>query len=174
MSASCAAFSSTARRASSTSRFFCSTARVLLDEQRRLLLQLLVDLLQLLLLLAQHLLGRRSVCACFSSSGFERLSSFCCRCSSLDCSCSSWASDCDCFSSSSVRMFAPIMLSTTPMLSVSCSRNSWWICAERLERRELDHRPHVVLEEDRQHDDVERRRLAEARRDLDVVVRAPS
>ena len=35
---------------------------------------------------------------------------------------------------------------------------------------ELDHRLDVALEQDGQHDDVARRRFAEARRDLDVVI----
>ncbi len=56
-----------------------------------------------------------------------RLSSSCCCVSSFDCVCSSWVSVCDCCSSSSVRMFALIMLSTTPMLSISWSRKIWWI-----------------------------------------------
>ena len=43
--------------------------------------------------------------------------------------------------------------------------------AERLERRELDHRHHLVLEEHRHDDDVLRRRLAEAGGDLHVVLR---
>ena len=55
------------------------------------------------------------------------------------------------------------------MLSVSWSRNAWWVSAERRERRQLDDGAHGSLEQDRQHDDVERRRLAEARVDLDVV-----
>ena len=42
--------------------------------------------------------------------------------------------------------------------------------AEAAERRQLDDRLHLPLEQHRQHDDVERRRLAEARADLDVVV----
>ena len=42
--------------------------------------------------------------------------------------------------------------------------------AEREEARQLDHRLHLTLEQDRQHDDVARRGLAEARRDLDIVV----
>ena len=42
--------------------------------------------------------------------------------------------------------------------------------AERQEARELDHRLHFALEQDGQDDDVARRRFAEARRDLDVVV----
>ena len=41
--------------------------------------------------------------------------------------CSSCVSVCDCSSSSSVRMFAMIVLSTTPIVSMSWSRNVWWI-----------------------------------------------
>ena len=41
-------------------------------------------------------------------------------------------SDCDCLSSASVRMPAPIVLSTMPMLSVSWSRKVWWISEKRL------------------------------------------
>ena len=41
---------------------------------------------------------------------------------------------------------------------------------ERRERRELDHRHHLLLEEDGEDDDVRRRGLAEARGDLDVVL----
>ena len=41
--------------------------------------------------------------------------------------------------------------------------------AERIERRQFDDGLHLALEQYRQHDDVERRRLAQARADLDVV-----
>ena len=43
--------------------------------------------------------------------------------------------------------------------------------AERLERGELDHAEHPLLEQDRHHDDVHRRRLAETRADGDVAGR---
>ena len=43
--------------------------------------------------------------------------------------------------------------------------------AELLERGQLDHRLHFAFEQHRQHDDAERRRLAQARRDLDVILR---
>ena len=43
--------------------------------------------------------------------------------------------------------------------------------AERLEAGQLDHRLHLLLEQHRQHDDVPRRRLAEAGADLDPLVR---
>ena len=45
--------------------------------------------------------------------------------SSSDCFCSSCVSAWDCDSSSSVRMFAWIVLMTTPIVSVSWSRNAW-------------------------------------------------
>ncbi len=44
------------------------------------------------------------------------------RCSSTDWTCSSWASRWLCASSSSVRAFAMIVLSTTPIVPTSCSR----------------------------------------------------
>ena len=43
--------------------------------------------------------------------------------------------------------------------------------AERRKRCQLKHRAHRSLEEDRQHDDVQRRRLAQTRVDLDVIRR---
>ena len=42
---------------------------------------------------------------------------------------------------------------------------------EALERGELDHGQHLVLEEHREDDQVDRRSFAEARADADVVVR---
>ena len=75
VSASCLAFSSSARLACSTSPFLCST------------------------------------------------SVFCCS-SRLLISVSSSVSACDCCRSSSVRMLAAMVLSTTPMLSVSCFKKS--------------------------------------------------
>jgi hypothetical protein len=79
-------------------------------------------------------------------------------------------SDCDCLSSSSVRIVAAIVLSTMPMLSVSWSRKARWISLKRSKRGQLDHGLDLALEQHRQHDDVARRRLAQARADLDVVV----
>ena len=150
VSASCSAFSSSALRASSISRFLLLDLAVLLGEQLGLLLQLLVGLLQLFLLLLAA--APRSFCSvlrllleapCWS------------RCQLLpDWLCSSSASACDCLSSSSVRMLAAIVLSTMPMLSVSWSRNVWWISLKRLERGQLDHRLDLALEQHRQHDDV--------------------
>ena len=67
-------------------------------------------------------------------------------------------------------MFCWMTLITMPSDSMSCSRNAWCVVAERLERRELDDGHHLALEQRRQHEDVVRRGLAEARRDADVVV----
>ena len=47
-------------------------------------------------------------------------SSSCCELQLLAC-------DCDCLSRFSVRVLASIVLSTRPMLSVSWSRNAWWV-----------------------------------------------
>ena len=54
---------------------------------------------------------------------------FCASCSLVCCNsfcwvCSSVASCCDCFSKPSVCMVASMLLSTMPMLAVSCSRNA--------------------------------------------------
>ena len=147
---SCSAFSSSDRRACSTSRFLTSTF-VFCSASRRAF--------------------SSSSSACFSSAVLVRRSSACCVVSSFDCDCSSCVSDCDCCSSSSVRMLAPIMLSTTPIDCVSWSRNSWWMGLKGLERGQLDHRLDLSLEQDRQDDDGERRRLAETGADLDVVRR---
>ena len=46
--------------------------------------------------------------------------------SSSDCFWSSWVRPCDWASSSSVRMFARIVLSTTPIVSAMRSRKSRW------------------------------------------------
>ena len=56
-----------------------------------------------------------------------------------------------------------------PMLSVKLVQEREVDLAEAVERGELDDRHHLALEEDRQHHDVERRRLAEPGADLDVV-----
>src|SRR5262249_43065761 len=69
--------------------------------------------------------------ACSPSSLFVCCSSSCCACSSSDWLCSSCVSCCDCSSSSSVRMFAWIVLSTTPIDSASCSRNVCCIGVKR-------------------------------------------
>ncbi len=106
MSASCSAFSSSETRACSTSRFLIST---------------------FWFCSSRSLAFSSSSSAWRSSSALDPLSSSCCTVSSLDWLCSSWVSPWDWRSSSSVRMLALIMLSTTPMLSMSWSRKSWWI-----------------------------------------------
>ncbi len=92
VSASWAAFSSSAWRACSTSWFLRST----------------------------------SMFCTTSSRAFSSSWSFDC-CSSRCWLCSSPASDCDWRSRSSVRVLAWIVLSTIPMLSVSCSRKVRWV-----------------------------------------------
>ena len=63
--------------------------------------------------------------ACFARSSFELRSSSWRDCSSCAC-------DCDCLSRFSVSVLASIVLSTSPMLSVSWSRNAWWVALKRL------------------------------------------
>ena len=88
--------------------------------------------------------------ACASSSAFDVLS--CCR-------------------SSSVRMLEEIMLRMTPTLVHQLIEERQVVRAELLERRELDDRLGLALEEDRQDDDAARRRLAHAGGDVDEVRR---
>ena len=59
-----------------------------------------------------------------------------------------------------------------PIVSVSWSRKVRWISLKRVERGQLDDRLDLALEEHRQHDDVQRRRLAQAGADPDVVAAA--
>ena len=99
--------------------------------------------------------------ACSSSSWFVRSSSSRCDCSSSDWLCSSRVSPCDCCSSSSVRIVATIVFSTTPSVS-----------EQLLEEREV--RSEYVVNDaisitaitwssksDGEDDDVDRRGLAE-------------
>ena len=65
-----------------------------------------------------------------SSRAFSSSSSLVC-CSSSCWLCSSRARPWDCFSSSSVRLLASMVLSTIPMDSVSCSRNARWVLLKR-------------------------------------------
>ncbi len=76
-------------------------------------------------------------------------------------------------SSFSVTVVALTVFSTRPMLSVSWSRKRLVGRAEGGERRQLDDGADGALEQDRQHDDVQRRRLAEAGVDRDVVGTGP-
>ena len=75
-------------------------------------------------------------------------------CSSVCRVCSSMVSCCDCCSRFSVRIVASIVFSTTPIDCVSCSRKVRWVGGERLQRRQLDDRLGLALEQHRQHDDV--------------------
>ena len=67
---------------------------------------------------------------CASRRAFSCSSSLVC-CSSCWRLCSSCASDCDCFSRSSVRMLASIVLITMPIDSVSWSRKAWCVGLKR-------------------------------------------
>ena len=57
------------------------------------------------------------------------------------------------------------------MLSVSWSRNAWWVTLKWLKGGQLDDGANVALEEDRQHDDVERCGLPQPGVDPHVVAR---
>ena len=111
ISESCSAFSSRLARASSTSRFFTS---------------------MFAFCSSSCLAFSSSSSACFPSAELLRFSSSCWMVSSFDCVCSSCVRPCDCCRSSSVLMFAPIMLSTTPIDSVSWSRKIWWMAPNGL------------------------------------------
>ena len=131
--------------------------RILLRQQFRLLFEFLVGLLQLFLL------------AAFSRSS-EACSERACSCSRVLVSvssswrvCSSVASDCDCLSSSSVRIVAVIVFSTMPMLSVSWSRNVRWMSLNRWNEASSMYGFDLSFEQDRQHDDVQRRALRRGR-----------
>ena len=105
-----------------------------------------------------------SVAACCSRRLLVLVSSSCWLCSSS-------ASACDCFSSSSVRMVAAMVLSTMPMALGELIEERQVDLAEAVERGQLDHRLHLAFEQHRQHDDAQRRRFAQARADLDVIRR---
>ena len=104
VSASCSAFSSTARRAISISRFFASTC----------------------------FFSFSSSCAFSCSSSLVACSSSCLVVSSVWRACSSWVSSCDCLSRPSVRIVAAIVLSTMPTDSISWSRKLWWVSLNSL------------------------------------------
>ena len=115
-------------------------AHVLLLEQHRLLLELLVRLLELLLLLLEQLLGRLQRLRLLLELGVRLLQLLLLRLELLGrapaarpsvaataratprCACSAW-----------------MTLMTMPSDSMSWSRNAWCVCAERPERRQLDH-----------------------------------
>ena len=66
----------------------------------------------------------------------------------------------------SVRIVASIVLSTMPMLPVSCSRNARCDAVNSRQRGQLDHRLDLVFEQHRQHDHAARHRADQARLDL--------
>ena len=171
VSASCAARSSSAWRASSISRFLSSMSRFCSASSAAFSCELLVGLLQLLLLGLQQLLGGLERLRLLLELGVGALQLLLLGLQLLGLLLQLCASRCDCSSSSSVRGLAMIALRTTPIVSMSCSRNAWWTSVNGAKRAELDDRHDLLLEEHRQHDDVDRRRLAEAGRDLDVVRR---
>ena len=104
VSASCSAFSSSARRAISISRFLASTC----------------------------FFSFSSSCAFSCSSSLVACSSCCLRVSSVCRACSSWVSSCDCLSRPSVRIVAAIVFNTIPTDSISWSRKFWWVSLNSL------------------------------------------
>ena len=68
-------------------------------------------------------------------------------------------------------MLDEIMLRMTPTRVHQLVEERQVVRDERLERRELDDRLDLALEEHGQDDDVARRRLAHAGRDVDEVLR---
>ena len=68
-------------------------------------------------------------------------------------------------------MFAAIVLRTMPIDSHELLEEREMRRAEALEAGQLDDRLDLALEDDRQDDDVVRRRLAQAARDRDVFLR---
>ena len=100
---------------------------VLLGEQRGLLLELLVDLLQLLLLLLEQLLGLPQRLRLRLELRVRPLELVLLPLQLLRLALQLLRQRLRLLSSSSVRMFAPIMLSTTPIDSASWSRKVWWI-----------------------------------------------
>ena len=61
-------------------------------------------------------------------------------------------------------MLASIVLSTMPIDLGELVEERLVRRAEALERRQLEHGLHLAFEDDRQHDDVQRRGVAQARR----------
>ena len=116
---SCAAFSSSALPRLFDLGVLLLDLAVLLRQQRSLLFQLLVDLLQLFLLLLEQLLGSLERARLRFQLDVRAAQLFLLLPELLGLDCSSPVNACDCWSSSSVRMFAAIMFSTTPTLSAS-------------------------------------------------------
>ena len=130
-------------------------------------------------------------CSAFSSSAwracstsvFLRSTSAFCSASSLAFSCSSWlvfcnsscrlcnslASDCDCLSRSSVRVLASIVFKHDADRFDELIEERLVRRAELFERGQFHDRLDLAFEQDRQHDDVRGRRLAQTGGDLDVI-----
>ncbi|MDF2698109.1 MAG: hypothetical protein K0S65_6492, partial [Labilithrix sp.] len=144
---------------------------VLLDEERRLLFELLVDLLQLFLLLAQHFLGcaERVGLLLELLVGAFQLVLLLLQLARLLLE----------LVRQRLRLLEELLRPRARTDHVEHDADGLGELlqedavdrAERLEARELDDGTHLVLEENRDDDDVERRRLAEPRADLDVVAR---
>ena len=103
-----------------------------------------------------------SSAACRRGPRWIRASSSCRDCSSCAC-------DCDCSSSVLGERVGLDRVEHEPDALGELIQERLVGRAERRERRQLDHGAHRALEQDRQHDDVERRRLAETGVDPDVV-----
>ena len=126
VSASCSAFSSSARRAISISRFFASTC----------------------------FFSFSSSCAFSCSSSLVACSSSCLRVSSVCRAWSSWVSSCDCLSRPSVRIVAAIVFKHDPDQFHQLVEEALVGLVELVERGELDHRLDLVLEQSGEDVDV--------------------
>ena len=156
VSASCSAFSSSAAWPARP-RGSCARPRASGSASRlRLLLQLLVGLLQLVLLLRAA--APRTAAATRPAAPAACWSS----CSSSCWLCSSAVSDCDCFSSSFGPHVGGDRVEHDADDLGELVEEGQVDLAEAVERGQLDHRLDLALEQHRQDDDVERRRLAEA------------
>ena len=127
LSASCSARSSRPARASSISRFLISMSRFCRSSSAAFSWSSSFVCWSSSCCCWSSSSDAFSDCACSSSSAFDCFSSSWRDWSSSDWLCSSCVSDCDCCSSSSVRRFAISVFSTTPIVSMSCSRNVRWI-----------------------------------------------
>ena len=161
--ASCSAFSWMRRPARSTSRFLRLDLRLLLGEKLGALGELLVGLLQLALLLLQELLGflQRLGLRFQPLVGFGELLLLALQ-----------------LLGQRLRLLEQLLgaHAGNDRVEHDADRFAELIeegeldVGEAVEGRELDDRLHLALEDDRLHDDVLGRRLAEAGGDLDVVL----
>ena len=155
--ASCSARSSSARPGQLDLAVLDLDGPVLLGQLGRLLLQLGVGVLQLLLLHLEQLLRRLERLGLVLQLQVRAASARPAgTVSSSDWLCSSWVRRCDSSSSSSVRVLAMIVATTTPTVSTICSRKAWLIEGEGAHGGQLDDAQHLLLEHHRQHDHVHR------------------